>query len=71
MPLELHHTVMQGSRTFKCSLVYITAGANSSSSNDGSDSNGSSTAAAHQQQPVTVTVTVQELGRRWVPLALC
>lgn len=21
-PLELHHTVLQGSRTFKCSLVY-------------------------------------------------
>lgn len=56
-PLELHHTVLHGSRTFKCSLVFSPPSQGSSNSAE----------LGHHQSHL-VTVTVQEVGRRCVVL---
>lgn len=57
VPLELHHTMVQGSRTFRCSLLF----------KHGAHGNSGSSPSQEQEQQL-VTVTVQEVGRRWALL---
>lgn len=60
-PLELHHTILQGSKSFRCSLVYDpTAGPISSTGGSG----GAAVAGLASGPQQQVEVTVHELGRR-------